>query len=49
LVASTWSADAPRRRRIYDLTEAGRLALEAKTRQWRAFADGVQAVVQWAT
>jgi DNA-binding PadR family transcriptional regulator len=49
LVASRWSADAPRRRRIYDLTEAGRLALETETTQWRTFADGVQAVVQWAT
>jgi len=44
-VASSWDADAPRRRRVYRLTGAGEEALAAKRSQWRDFARGVQAVV----
>jgi DNA-binding PadR family transcriptional regulator len=49
LVASEWSTEAARRRRVYRLTRAGLAALEVKSAQWRVFATGVQRVVQWAT
>ena len=44
-VASSWEADAPRRRRVYALTAAGETALAAKRTEWRAFVRGVQAIV----
>jgi DNA-binding PadR family transcriptional regulator len=44
-VASRWSTDAPRRRRVYELTSAGQAALRAKHTDWRAFARGVRAVL----
>jgi DNA-binding PadR family transcriptional regulator len=43
-VASRWSHDAPRRRRIYELTPAGATALAAKRRDWRLFARAVELV-----
>ena len=43
-VASQWSHDAPRRRRIYELTPAGATALAAKRREWRLFAKAVELV-----
>ena len=45
-VASSWEADAPRRRRVYALTAAGEAALAAKRTEWRNFVQGVQAVVE---
>lgn len=45
LVTSEWDSAAPRRRRVYRLTPAGRAALAEKRREWRAFARGVQAIV----
>jgi PadR family transcriptional regulator PadR len=44
-VASRWSTDAPRRRRLYELTPAGATALAAKRTEWQRFADGVKAVI----
>ena len=45
LLSSSWSEDAPRRRRVYALTTSGRAALEGHRRDWNAFAGAVRAVV----
>ena len=45
LLESRWSSKAPRRRRVYAITAAGRGALEGKRREWSAFAGAMQAVV----
>jgi PadR family transcriptional regulator PadR len=45
LLESHWSSEAPRRRRVYAITVAGRGALEGKRREWSAFAGAVHAVV----
>jgi transcriptional regulator len=45
LLASAWSTDAPRRRRVYRLTERGRAALVEAERDWRRFSQGVAAVL----
>src|SRR5690349_8141473 len=45
LVASSWDETAPRRRRIYQLTDEGRRARAAKKQEWRGFVVGVQAVI----
>ncbi len=47
LVASAWSTEGGRKRRIYSLTADGRAALAEQKREWRRFARGVEAVV-WA-
>lgn len=44
-VASRWSADAARRRRLYELTPAGATALAAKRLEWQRFARGMAAVL----
>ena len=52
LLASRWSADTPRRRRVYDLTERGRRALGEEREAWTMFADAVETVlkgVPWPT
>ena len=43
-VVSRWSDDAPRRRRVYELTNAGRAALTEREREWRVFARAVTQV-----
>jgi PadR family transcriptional regulator PadR len=45
LLRSSWSDDAPRRRRVYALTGGGHTALEGHRRDWNAFAGAVRAVV----
>lgn len=45
LLASAWSDDAPRRRRVYDLTPAGRRALGERREDWRGFTRAVDAVL----
>jgi PadR family transcriptional regulator PadR len=45
LLESHWSDDAPRRRRVYGVTHAGRGSLAARRRDWAAFAGAVQAVI----
>ena len=45
LLASSWSEEAPRRRRVYELTAGGRGALAAHERDWRRFSRGVAAVL----
>ena len=45
LLQSSWSEDAPRRRRVYALTGSGRTALDGHRRDWNAFAGAMRAVV----
>jgi DNA-binding PadR family transcriptional regulator len=45
LLASEWVSDAPRRRRTYALTEAGRAALAGLEDDWLRFARSVAAVL----
>jgi len=45
LLESHWSDRAPRRRRVYAVTQAGRGSLAARRRDWAAFAGAVQAVI----
>ena len=40
-VVSRWSEDAPRRRRVYELTQSGRTALTDREREWTVFARAV--------
>ena len=45
LLESHWSDEAPRRRRVYAVTQAGRGSLAARRRDWAAFAGAMQAVI----
>lgn len=45
LVTSSWSADEGRRRRIYQITDAGRGAMEHSRREWRTFSTAVNQVM----
>ncbi len=45
LLSSRWSDDAPRRRRVYEVTETGHSALAQKRRDWRTFAGALEAVI----
>jgi DNA-binding PadR family transcriptional regulator len=45
LLESRWSAETGRRRRVYALTPRGRRELARGREQWRAFSDGVEAVL----
>jgi DNA-binding PadR family transcriptional regulator len=44
LLESAWSTEAPRRRRVYALTERGRGALSRERSDWLAFTDAVETV-----
>jgi PadR family transcriptional regulator, regulatory protein PadR len=44
-VESAWSTDEGRRRRVYRLTPAGRRAMSASRREWRAFSTAVDRVL----
>lgn len=46
LVRSTWSEVSGRRRRSYQLTTAGRRALEAKRTDWRQFSAAVTGLLE---
>ena len=48
LLESAWSADAPRRLRVYSLTDRGRAVLVQRREEWRAFASGMTAALQGA-
>jgi len=48
LVESGWSSDGGRRKRVYELTEAGREALEAARSEWGEFSRAVNSVIEWA-
>jgi DNA-binding PadR family transcriptional regulator len=43
-VRSSWSVDAVRRRRVYELTPTGTAALAAKRREWQAFVRAVERI-----
>jgi PadR family transcriptional regulator PadR len=44
LVASEWSSEGSRRRRIYRLSDAGQDELEHKRAEWKVFSNAVMAV-----
>jgi PadR family transcriptional regulator PadR len=46
LVQASWSADHGRRRRVYELTPAGRRALDAERSSWRDFSVAVTALLR---
>ena len=43
LLGSRWQEDAPRRRRVYELTVMGRQALARRQEEWRIFSGAVNA------
>jgi PadR family transcriptional regulator len=45
LLESRWATDAPRRRRVYAVTPAGRAALADRRDEWRGFVRAVGAVL----
>jgi transcriptional regulator len=45
LVTSRWTDAGGRRRRVYRLTRSGRDALAVRRREWRTFAQAVEAVL----
>jgi PadR family transcriptional regulator, regulatory protein PadR len=45
LLHSRWSSATGRRRRVYELTRAGRAALADQERDWRRFSSAVTAVL----
>lgn len=45
LLSSSWAVESGRRRRVYRLTRAGRLALRERRRDWTRFASAVEAVL----
>ncbi|WP_171172272.1 PadR family transcriptional regulator [Streptomyces sp. I05A-00742] len=46
---STWQADGERRRRCYELTEAGRHTLDAERTAWREFTAAIGSVLNPTT
>jgi PadR family transcriptional regulator, regulatory protein PadR len=46
LVHASWSAAAGRRRRVYELTPAGRAALDIERSTWRDFSAAVTALLR---
>ena len=43
LLRSRWQEDAPRRRRVYELTTAGKQALSKRQTEWREFSKAINA------
>jgi PadR family transcriptional regulator, regulatory protein PadR len=48
LIASTWATVAGRRRRTYQLTDAGRRQLREERKSWRAFSETVSRLLDGA-
>jgi PadR family transcriptional regulator PadR len=46
LVQASWSAAGGRRRRVYELTPAGRRSLDTERSTWRDFSAAVTALLQ---
>jgi DNA-binding PadR family transcriptional regulator len=46
LLKSSWEQAQGRKRRVYALTGRGRTALERQQAEWKAFATGMNAVLQ---
>ncbi len=47
-LTSRWDDRHGRRRRVYELTRAGRKALEAKRAEWRGFRSAITSVLEGA-
>jgi PadR family transcriptional regulator PadR len=47
LVSSAWDAPSGRKRRLYTLTDEGRLAFAARDSEWRRFVASVDSVLTW--
>lgn len=45
LVASSWESVAGRRRRVYELTTAGRKALAQERKEWSALVSSVESIL----
>lgn len=45
LLKSRWQDDAPRRRRVYELTAKGRQSLAKRQEEWRAFSNAINSTV----
>ena len=45
LLQSHWQNDAPRRRRVYELTAKGQQALAKRQQEWQIFLNAVNATV----
>ena len=45
LLASEWATAAGRRRRVYQLTAHGRRSIAGARRDWKRFANAVEAVI----
>jgi PadR family transcriptional regulator, regulatory protein PadR len=48
LISSGWTEAGGRKRRVYDLTEAGRRALREQREEWMRFSEGVNALLREA-
>lgn len=48
LLTSSWAEADGRRRRVYALTDKGAAALAAERAEWRKFAGGIRAVLDWS-
>lgn len=48
LLKSGWSSDTGRRKRMYELTPAGRGALEQARCEWGEFTRAVDSIIEWA-
>jgi PadR family transcriptional regulator PadR len=46
LLSSSWSLEGPRRRRVYQLTRAGRSTLGERRREWGRFVKAVETVLE---
>lgn len=49
LVASSWSTDSGRKRRVYKLTKKGSRELEEQTSDWSMFSQSIAAVLGQTT
>jgi DNA-binding PadR family transcriptional regulator len=47
-LASDWSDEQGRKRRVYALTDKGVAELADQRTEWRRFAGGIQAVLGWS-
>ncbi len=45
-LVSRWDDAGGRKRRVYEITHVGQVALVARLREWQAFESGVQAVLK---
>ena len=48
LLESDWSSGEGRRKRVYELTPAGREALERARSEWGEFTRAVDSIIEWA-